>query len=99
MHGPLNVRFADRGAQGDEQCIAWKKFTLCPLNLLCCCSSTCHSSVLISEAPVTIKMDSLQVSGSSNSMDRKSAVGNTHVPPCSALFQTLYISGEYDCFL
>jgi hypothetical protein len=55
--------------------------------------------VLISAAPASIKKGSLEVSGSSNTIDRKSAVGDTHVPPCSALFLILYISEEYDCFL
>jgi len=37
MHGPLNVKFAGSDAQGDEQSIAWKTFTRCPLKLLSCC--------------------------------------------------------------
>jgi hypothetical protein len=55
------------------------------------------ASVLISATTASIKIDSLQVSGSSSSIDRKPSVGDTNVPTRSASFQILY-EGEFKIF-
>jgi len=58
-----------------------------------------HVSVMISATPASIKMDSLEVSGSSSYIDQKSAVGDTHVLPCSALCIYIYIHYIYTIYI